>query len=71
MKQLKLTFLLTVLMSMVGIKVHAETIYCDISVENEDGVTIYYLWINNHTELSVYRKTNYYKNSYTGALVSG
>ena len=48
MKQL-LTFLLTVLMSMVGAKTYAY----DIAVENEDGVTIYYNYINDATELEV------------------
>ena len=48
MKQL-LTFLLTVLMSMVGAKIYAY----DIAVENEDGVTIYYNYINDATELEV------------------
>ena len=48
MKQL-LTFLLTVLMSMVGAKTYAH----DIEVQNGDGVTIYYNYINNATELEV------------------
>ena len=49
MKHLKLTFLLTVLMSMVGAKAFAH----DIEVKNADGVTIYYEWTNNNTELAV------------------
>ena len=48
-KQLKLTFLLAVLMSMVGAKAFAH----DIAVENADGVTIYYTYTNNKTELAV------------------
>ncbi len=49
MKQFKLTFLLTMLMSMVGAKAFAY----DIAVENADGKKIYYKWTNNKTELSV------------------
>ena len=48
MRQLKLTFLLTVLMSMVGVKSYAW-----IVVENNDGVKIYYEFINSNKELSV------------------
>lgn len=49
MKQLKHTILLTVLMSMVGVKAFAY----DIAVENDDGVTIFYNYINSGTELEV------------------
>lgn len=49
MKKLNITFLLTVLMSMVG----ANGFAYDIAVSNADGVTIYYDWINNETELEV------------------
>ena len=49
MKRVKLTFLLTVLMSMVGTKAFAY----DISVKNADGVEIWYNWNYNRTELSV------------------
>ena len=49
MKHLNITFLLFVLMSMVGIQASAY----DISVANSDGVTIYYTWRNSKTELSV------------------
>ena len=49
MKQLKLTFLLTVLMSIVG----AKTFAYDIKVENADGVAIYYNYINEGLELEV------------------
>ena len=49
MKQLKLTILLTVLLSMVGAKAFAY----DIEVINSDGVTIYYNWNSDNTELTV------------------
>ena len=47
-KQL-LPYLLTVLMSILGLNAFAY----DIAVKNADGVTIYYNWINNKTELEV------------------
>ena len=65
MKQLRITILLTVLMSMFGAKAFAH----DIEVANKDGVTIYYEWINNNTELAVtYRGDNYlsYSDEYSG-----
>ena len=71
MKQLKLTFMLTILMSMVGAKTFAH----NIEVKNADGVTIYYVWSansNNQTELSVsFEGTHYdsYRNEYTGSIV--
>ena len=49
MKQLKLTILLTMLMSMMSTKSMAH----DIAVTNDDGVTIYYNFINDKTELEV------------------
>ena len=49
MKHIKLTFLLTVLMSMVGAKAFAQ----DIEVKNADGVLIYYNYINDGLELAV------------------
>ncbi len=49
MKQVFTIFLLTILMSMVGTKVYAY----DIAVENSDGVTIYYNYINDGIELEV------------------
>ena len=67
MKQL-LTFLLTVLMSMVGAKTYAY----DIAVQNADGVTIYYNYINNGTELEVTfwgTSDYYYLYRYTGNVV--
>jgi hypothetical protein len=42
-------------MNMYGIKVFAH----DIAVKNADGVTIYYVWTNNDTELAV----SYYGNA--------
>ena len=67
MKQFKLTFLLTVLMGMVGEKAFAH----DIEVKNADGVTIYYTYMNNETELAVsYRGSSYssYSNEYSGVV---
>ena len=66
MRQLKLTFLLTALLSAVGANVYAH----NIEVANADGVTIYYVW-TNQTELKVsYRGSNYdsYSNEYSGAV---
>ena len=55
MKQINLTVLLTVLMSMVGTKASAH----DIEVENADGVTIYYNFINDGTELEATSGNDY------------
>ena len=44
----------------------------DIEVANEDGVTIYYVWTNDNTELAVsYRGGVYisYSNEYSGVVV--
>ena len=49
MKQLRITILLTALMCMFGTKAIAH----DIEVANKDGVTIYYNWIKDKTELAV------------------
>ena len=66
MKQSSIIILLTVLMSMVCIKASAH----DIAVQNADGVTIYYLWNNNKTELSVSFKGAVYKDcDYSGSVV--
>ena len=57
--------LLMLLMSMVGTKALAH----DIEVQNADGVTIYYNYINNSTELEVtFRgsKSDSYSNEYQG-----
>jgi hypothetical protein len=67
-KQSFITFLLTVLMSMVGESVFAH----NIAVANSDGKTIYYVWTNNKTELSVtYQGSSYseYSDEYTGSVV--
>ena len=56
MRTFKLIFLLTMLLSTVGVKTFAH----DIEVKNDDGVTIYYNFINNNTELEV----TYYGDSY-------
>ena len=61
------TFLLFVLLSMIGLDASAH----DIAVENADGVTIYYNFINN-TKLEVtYRGSSYdsYSNEYSGNVV--
>ena len=68
MKKLNFTILLTVLLSMVGAKAFAH----DIAVKNADGVTIYYVWANNNTELAVsYRGSSYTSNyfEYSGNVV--
>ena len=64
MKQFKLEFLLTVLMSMVGAKAFAY----DIAVENADGVTIYYNYSSDGTELIVTCHDSY-SYLYRGAVV--
>ena len=67
-KQSFITILLAVLMSMVGTKAFAH----DIEVANSDGVTIYYVWMNNNTELAVsYKGSTYdsYNNEYSGNVV--
>ena len=68
MKQIKFSFLLTALLCVVGARALAH----DIAVANADGITIFYYWVNNKTELSVsYRGTNYdyYSDRYTGNVV--
>lgn len=68
MKRLNLILLLTLLMSMIGAKAYSH----DIEVENADGVTIYYNYINNGAELAVtYRGSSYgdYSDRYNGAIV--
>lgn len=53
---------------MMGAKASAH----DIEVKNADGVTIYYKWIKNNTELEVtYRGNDYqsYSDEYTGNVV--
>ncbi|MBQ8064882.1 MAG: leucine-rich repeat protein [Prevotella sp.] len=55
-KQLQLFTVLTAFMSLAGIKAMAH----DIEAVNGDGVTIYYTWINNNTELAVTYYGDYY-----------
>lgn len=64
MKTLSL-LLLTLLLPLVA-KAH------DIEVENAQGVMIYYVWINNSTELEVSFRGNYsgeYNNEYSGEVI--
>jgi len=68
MKRLNSIFLLSLLMSMIGTKVYGH----DIAVENADGVTIYYNYINDGTELAItYRGSSYsdYSDRYNGTIV--
>ena len=68
MKQISLSILLTLLMSMAGIKAYAY----DIAVENADGVTIYYNYYNEGKELQVTFLSSeifYQKNAYVGNVV--
>ena len=68
-KQSFITILLSVLMSMTGAKSFA---LHDIEVKNSDGVTIYYVWTNNNTELAVSFRGYYcddYSNEYSGNVV--
>ena len=63
MKKIRLTILLAMLISMV----HTRAFAYDITVANDNGVAIYYNYINNGTELMVtYKDTNY--DSYSGAV---
>jgi len=71
MKQINLSFILIMLMSMVGLNTSAHK----IEAINADGKTIYYNYINNNTELAVtYRSSSSYNspysyNEYTGDIV--
>ncbi len=67
MKIIKLIFL-SIFFSMLDITALAQ----DIAVTNQDGKTIYYIWTNDNTELSVTFRGKYseeYSNEYTGNLV--
>jgi hypothetical protein len=67
MKQLNFTFLLGLLMSMMGVDASAH----DIAVENA-GKTIYYVWTNSMTELTVSYQggsSSSYSNEYEGNIV--
>ena len=59
----QLLYLFTILMSMVTTKALAY----DIAEENADGVTIYYNYINNETELEVTNKGE--EGNYRGSVV--
>ena len=65
MRTFKLSFLLTVLLSMVGANVFAQ----EIAVENDEGVTIYYNFIKNNTELTVVSDNRIPRGSYSGELI--
>ena len=68
MKRQNLTILLTIFLSMIGLN----TLAHDIEVENNDGVTLYYNYTNDGTELAVtFRGTSYYEypDEYTGNVV--
>lgn len=67
-KQSLITILLAVLLSMTC----AEALAHDIETPNAEGVTIYYSWINNNTELEVsYRgsSSSSYTNEYFGNVI--
>ena len=64
-KKATITILLTVLMSMGSTKALAY----DIEVANADGVTIYYNYINNGTELEVSKENDSGGASYSGSVV--
>ena len=66
-RQSFITILLTVLMSITGANAFSHDIEAAYN-----GVTIYYVWANNNTELAVsYRGSSYsyYSNEYTGNVV--
>ena len=68
MKKQCITFLLTILISMMGVQGFAH----DIEVANADGVTIYYTYINNIPELEVSCQGftfDSFSNEYTGHVV--
>ena len=68
MKQRTFIFLLTMLLSMMAIKTFSH----DIEVPNSDGVTIYYNYTTNNTELAVSCRGSYgtyYSNEYSGNVV--
>ena len=67
-KQISITFLFSLLMSMVGTNSFAH----DIEVANSDGKTVYYKWTNNNTELEVSCRGAHfenYSNEYSGNIV--
>lgn len=69
MTKFYLKTLLFCLLYIVGIaKAFAYTAY-DIAAKNADGVTIYYNYIKNKTELEVTLSSNNIGNSYSGNVV--
>ena len=64
MRTKRIGILLTVLISMVATKAFAY----DIAVENEDGKTIYYNYINDGTELEVTYESDF-TSSYSGDII--
>lgn len=67
MRQIKIISLLTIFISMVGVKTHAH----NIEVKNADGVTIYYKRIEKTRNVEVTYKgvdPYHYKNEYTGKV---
>ena len=56
-------FLFLILLNVVGIKAFADDY--DIAVENTDGVTIYYNYINDGTELQVSYRQSHHDNDYS------
>ena len=65
MKQVIKSILLTILMSMVGIK----TMAYDIAAKNADGVTVFYNIINGETELEVTVEYENTSGNYSGVVV--
>ena len=66
MKRISISFLLTLFMSMTGVNAFAY----DIRVENADGATIYYNYINDKKELEVTYYDNRSKSTtYVGDVV--
>jgi len=68
MKQINITFFLTMLMSMVGLNASAH----DIEVKNADGKTIYYNYVSTTTKLVVTSRGSSYSHfsdEYTGDIV--
>ena len=59
MKQLPYSILLTVLLSTVGIPVLAY----DIAMKNEDGIILYYNYLNDGQELEITHGEGYYNGS--------
>lgn len=66
MKKSNIIILLIILMGIINTKALAH----DIEVVNADGKTIYYVWANNKTELSVsYIGKDYRNSNYSGSIV--